>query len=280
MVESEFGEIAGLIQSGANLGFGRAANLGASAARAPWLVVSNADVVVPAGAIRQLIDVAEQHPEGALFGPELVGPEGERQESVWRFPQLSYAFLAALGVHLLGQGIGRWVVRGAGLYVHPTSQVDWVMGAFVLIRRRDYAAVGGFSDDQWMYAEDLDLCWRLRQREKQTFYSRGVRVTHVGGVSTEAAFGASSGTLEVLVAYYHWLLTRRGLPYMSAVLAVTIAGLVLRIGVYGLLEIVGRASGGRLASCRWLALNVKAARTCRRGTGAPETGRSCFATGV
>ncbi len=63
--------------------------------------------------------------------------------------------------------------------------VDWVSGACFLARRAAFEQVGGFDEAYFMYAEDVDLCWRLGRSGWQVAYVTGAEVTHLQGVSTD-----------------------------------------------------------------------------------------------
>jgi GT2 family glycosyltransferase len=258
MVQQEFRSVAELIQTGANLGFGRAANLGASRANTPWLAIANADVEVPRDAIQQLLVAAKNDPRLGLLAPRLDLPSGVRQETVARFPTFRFAAMAALGLHLLHPRIAGRMFRAPRWNPEARMDVDWVRGAFFVVRRDAFQEVGGFADDQWMYAEDLDLCWRLHHRGWSVRYVPDVTVTHVGGAAAGNAFGGTTGTLEVVGAYYHWLRTRRGVLQMWLIAAATGIGAAVRVVVYRLGQREGLRRRARVAA-EWLKVNVLAA---------------------
>lgn len=239
LVRSEFGQRVSLIETGENLGFGRAANRGVSAATTPWVALANADVEVSQNALSSLTALAESDPHIGLAAPRLVDPDGSPQASVYRFPRLSTSLLAALGVHRLHPRVGEWLFGSGKQEAEETSDVEWVMGAFLLLRKAAFDDSGGFARDQWMYAEDLDLAWRLREKGWRRVYVPKAEVTHVRGASTHDAFGGATGTVEITRAGYHWLKTRRGPAMMWLVAAATMVGLAARVGVYA----VGRALG-------------------------------------
>ena len=72
----------------------------------------------------------------------------------------------------------------------PTREreIDWAHGAFVLVRREAFDAVGGFDTDQWMYAEDLDLGWRLARAGGPTRFVPAARVRHEVAAATSQQF--------------------------------------------------------------------------------------------
>ena len=123
----------------------------------------------------------EEHPEIGIAGPRLERPDGTFDHASRRsFPTL----LGALG-HF--SGIGRRLERGPlAQYRAPEVErgpVDAVNGAFMLIRRAALEQVGLFDEGYWMYMEDLDLCYRLREAGWLTWYEPTSVALHVKGGS-------------------------------------------------------------------------------------------------
>ncbi|MBV8462881.1 MAG: glycosyltransferase family 2 protein, partial [Acidimicrobiales bacterium] len=147
----------------------------------------NADLEVGAGALAELVAVLDRDPAQALVGPLLRTPEGARYPSARRFPSLvDAAGHALLGIVAPGNRYTRAYQRSdldaAGTGV---QEVDWVSGACFLARRSAFEEVGGFDEAYFMYAEDVDLCWRLRRRGWRVAYAPAAEVVHAQGVSTD-----------------------------------------------------------------------------------------------
>ena len=180
LVAREFPEV-DLIASARNLGFAAATNLGAGRGSAPYLLALNPDTAVDSGALDRVIAVLESHPDVAVVGPRLLRPDGSFDHAARRsFPTP----LSALG-HFTG--IGRRVQSGRlAAYRAPeieSGPVDAVNGAFMLMRRSAFEEVGAFDEGYWMYMEDLDLSYRLRQRGRLSWYEPSATVGHVKGGS-------------------------------------------------------------------------------------------------
>jgi len=261
MVRAEFGWVR-LMEPGENLGFGRAVNAAATAANPTgWVVAANADLEIHPSALRALFEAGERHPDAAILAPRLELPSGETQESVFAFPRLSTSMLAAAGAHHLSPRLANWMYRRSW---DPGAEapVEWAMGALLAIRAGDYAAIGGFDETQWMYAEDLDICWRARKLGRTTVYVPSASVLHVGGASTKEAFGASSGTVQVLSAQHGWLRRRKGRAVSTAYAAVGIASAAARLAGWKAAQLAGSSKAGQRAvvARRWLDLNLEATR--------------------
>ncbi len=182
MVRSGFPEVE-LIASPSNLGFAAATNLGAQRGDAPFLLALNPDTAVTAGALDTVLATIEAHPEVAVAGPRLLREDGSLDHASKRsFPTP----LSAVG-HFTGVGRRPGATGKLASYRAPEVEagpVDSVNGAFMLIRREAFEAMGGFDEGYWMYMEDLDLSYRLAQAGWTSWYEPDAVVTHVKGGTT------------------------------------------------------------------------------------------------
>jgi len=214
-----------LIAPERNLGYGAAVNLVAERTSSPWLIASNADVAARPGAVEALLRAAG--PRTGAVAPRLVLPDGSAQHSVLPFPTV--AFTAAFALRLtdavprLGDRLcvpGRWDPSRPRL-------VPWAIGAFLLLRREAFDEVGGFDERQWLFAEDLDLGWRLRRAGWETRYEPSAVVDHHESAATAAAFGTAR-TERTQAETYAWLRRTRGAAIARTVAALNVAGAVAR----------------------------------------------------
>jgi GT2 family glycosyltransferase len=234
LVRESFGW-AELVASPENLGFGPAVNLVAERTSAPYLAAANADVELEPGALGALVAAAEREPGAGALAPRLLLADGTTQHSVHRFPTLPYVAAFNLGLHRLGPGIGDRMLLEGHWDPERARPVDWAHGAFLLIRRSAWEETGGFDPEQWMYAEDLDLCWRLHRHGWSVEFVPAARVRHRVAAAAEQAWG-DARTERWLAATYAWMERRRGR---------------VTARVYALLNLAGAA--GRWAMLRPLA---------------------------
>jgi N-acetylglucosaminyl-diphospho-decaprenol L-rhamnosyltransferase len=205
MVRSEFPWVR-LEALESNVGFGPAVNLVAGKTSAPWIAPANADVALQPGSLNALLDTGSRCPRAGVLAPRLELPSGETQHSVYAFPTVPFTALFNLGFHRrFGDRLcleGHW---------DPSRErdVDWAIGAFLLVRRAAWDAAGGFDDQQWMYAEDLDLGWRVARAGYTTRYVPSAVVLHHASAATTQAWG-DERTLRWLRSTYAWMLRRRG----------------------------------------------------------------------
>ena len=222
LVRDRFGWVR-LVASPENLGFGRAVNLVAERTTGEWIACANADVALRPGALDALLAAAERDPGAGALAPRLVLPDGSTQHSVFAFPTVPWALAlntyAFRLVPRLGDRMalpGRWDSTRA-------RRVPWAVAAFLLVRRRAWDAVGGFDERQWMYAEDLDLGWRLRQAGWATRYEPSAVVDHENAAATTQAWGPELAPVWQR-STYGFMARRLGMPRTWAVAAVYLLG--------------------------------------------------------
>jgi N-acetylglucosaminyl-diphospho-decaprenol L-rhamnosyltransferase len=179
-----------------------------------------------------------EHPRRALVGPMIRTSEGTRYPSARRFPSLIDA-----GGHAL-LGIFAPDNRFTRAYQHHelddatgvAVEVDWVSGACFLVRRSAFEEVGGFDESYFMYAEDVDLCWRLNETGWSAAYVPTAEVTHRQGVSTD------HHPYRMIVEHHRSLLRfagRSSRGWRRALLPLVALG----IGVRAVLACVARLTG-------------------------------------
>jgi len=239
MVEADFPWVS-LIASEVNLGFGPAVNAVAERASGAWIAPANADVELTPGAIGRLIAAGENDPRAAIIAPRLVMADGRTQHSVHAFPTIASTILVNLSVERFSSELADRLCVIDHWDEGRRRRVDWAHGAFLLVRREAYDAVGGFDPDQWMYAEDLDLAWRLRKAGWATRYEPAATVRHAVSASTAKAWGDERARRS-MAASYAWMARRRGLLTTWSVAAISITGALSRAGWYELLARRGGA---------------------------------------
>jgi N-acetylglucosaminyl-diphospho-decaprenol L-rhamnosyltransferase len=173
-----------MLHPGANLGYARAANLGIAATDAAVVAVCNPDLEVTEGAAAALVRrIVSESGLGAV-GPMIRNTDGTIYPSARSVPRVR----DAIGHGLLGLvwRTNPFTRRYRQLDADPRRprDVDWVSGAAVWLRREALATVGGWDERYFMYVEDVDLCWRLRQRGWRVAYEPDAVITHVQGATT------------------------------------------------------------------------------------------------
>ncbi|HEY4929599.1 MAG TPA: glycosyltransferase family 2 protein [Acidimicrobiales bacterium] len=219
-----------VVVPGANLGYGAAANRGVAATTSELVLVCNPDLEIPVGAVKALVAALDADPGCALVGPLIRTPEGGRYPSARQFPSM----IDAAGHALLGifapdnrftRNYQRTDLDAAG---ESTLAVDWVSGACFLVRREAFEEVGGFDESYFMYAEEVDLCWRLARSGRRVAYAPSAEVTHLQGRSTDRH------PYRMILEHHRSLLrfaSRSSEGWRRALLPLVAVGLAVRCGL-------------------------------------------------
>ncbi len=170
-----------------NLGFAKANNQAMNRARGRAVLVLNPDTVVPPGALRACLDELWRDPSVGLLTPRLVDREGRLDRRCHRgFPTLwsSFCYFTTLDRYLKGPRSRRYTM--GHIPEDQAADVEAVSGAFMLMPADALRVVGGFDEQFFMYAEDIDLSLRFIEHGYRVRYWPAVDVVHVGAGSNVA----------------------------------------------------------------------------------------------
>ncbi|MBX7245738.1 MAG: glycosyltransferase family 2 protein [Candidatus Sumerlaeaceae bacterium] len=190
MASRDFSKVRVLAQK-SNLGFGRANNIGIRASRGRYLLILNSDTEVAPGALDLMCDFMDIHPDIGALGARLLNSDGSLQLSCRRFPSYKTVFFHrySLMTKLFPRNrySADYLMTETG---HDrTMDVDWVSGACLMARRETIEKVGLLDENFFMYAEDVDWCFRIHVGGWRVVYLPEARVTHHIGRSTRQVPG-------------------------------------------------------------------------------------------
>lgn len=185
MVAAEFPEVT-LIVNESNVGFTRANNQALRLARGQHVCLLNPDCEVLPGSLVDMVDYMYEHPDVGAVGPQLLFPDGSLQSSRRRFPTLRTGLVEST---ILQRYFPRSrVVRDYYCDDLPTDQaheVDWLVGACLMVRREALDQVGLLDEGYFMYSEELDWCFRAKRAGWKVVYLPQAKVVHHEGKSSE-----------------------------------------------------------------------------------------------
>lgn len=214
-----------IVRAKENLGFGRASNLGALRCKSEYILLLNPDAEVYERTFDDLAAyLSSEIPQSVgIVGIQLVDENGHIARSCTRFPG-PLAFVAgALGADRIFPKLGHFMSE----WPHNESRlVDHVIGAFYLVRREVFEALGGFDERFFLYLEDLDLSLRAKQAGWDTVFLANIQAFHAGG--------GTSGQIKAKRLFYA---TRSKLQYAFkhfspvGALTVLVATLLLELPV-------------------------------------------------
>jgi asparagine synthase (glutamine-hydrolysing) len=243
-----------LIRNQDNIGFGRANNQAMRVARGRWLLLLNSDTVLIDNSVADLCEALDRdRREGGRLADvgvahcRLIFPDGRLQHSSYRFPTLRRALFEELGLYKLTPTEMAAEVLLGGYWDHAEERdVDWVAGSFMLIPREVFEETGGFDERLFMYGEDLEWCYRIRDHGWRVRFFPRATIVHHGHQSADIKWGDEriARCLETERDVYA---ARHGRLAARVLLLVGLGGQALRLVYY---SIRVRLPGRRAASYR------------------------------
>ncbi len=169
-----------------NLGFAAANNQGIERSQGECILLLNPDTIVHSGSLDILIEFMDENEDVGICGPQLLNQDGTIQSSVRCFPTFRGALYRHTAIKYLGlfkNEYKKWLMKS---FDHKTKMdVDQVMGAALLIRRSIIEDIGTMDEQFFMYYEEVDLCYRLKQAGWRVVFLPEATITHLGGRSSE-----------------------------------------------------------------------------------------------
>jgi N-acetylglucosaminyl-diphospho-decaprenol L-rhamnosyltransferase len=173
--------IDGSRENAQNVGFARANNQAMAISWGRYVLLLNSDTVVRPGALRAMCRFMDQHPEAGILGGKLLNPDGSFQASYMDFPTVWDEVLLLTKLYQLF--CPPCFPSHSLTESQEVSEADWVSGACLMIRREALERVGGLDEDYFMYSEEVDWCWRVKQAGWKVCYLPEAEVLHWGGQS-------------------------------------------------------------------------------------------------
>lgn len=170
-----------VIENDGNLGFSRAANQGIRGSSGTYLLLLNPDTEVRKGALQRLVTFMEEHPEAGSAGPRLLNADGTPQNSIANFPSLATELL---NKSLLRRFFPERYPGKERIYPAPI-EVDSVIGACMVVRRKVLEDVGLLDEDYFLFLEETDWCYRMKKAGWKVYHVPGAEVIHYQGKGAE-----------------------------------------------------------------------------------------------
>lgn len=178
VLESEFPDVR-IIRLPENYGFAEGYNRALEQVDAPYYLLLNSDVEVPAGWLAPLLDYMELHPEVAACQPKMLS---YAERDCFEYAGAAGGFLDRYGYPFCRGRVFDTLEHDDGQY-DDVAPVLWASGAALMVRRQDWLAAGGLDGRFFAHMEEIDFCWRLRSRGRGIVCIPASRVYHVGGAS-------------------------------------------------------------------------------------------------
>jgi hypothetical protein len=232
MVTAEFPDVH-LIRNAENLGFGVANNQAMGVARGRWFLLLNSDTLLVDDSVSRLFKKVKDSRDIGVAQCRLFFPDGRLQYTAQRFPTLGLALFEDLGLYKLAPRRAPGILL-RGYWKHDAERdVDWVIGAFMLVPRGVFEQTGGFDERLFMYGEDREWCYRIRTMGWRVRFYPDASIVHLGHASSDIRWGDERVAL-CLERDRDFYVEQRGLAYARLMMSVRVAGAALRAAYYSI----------------------------------------------
>jgi len=257
MVASEFSQVH-LIANSENVGYPSANNQGLRAFgftdqpgsfNAPsFALLLNSDTELPPDALAGMLDFMADHPEAGAAGPKLLLPDGSLDLACRRsFPTPEVSFYRMTGLSRLFPRSPRFAQYNL-TYLNPdqVTEVDSIVGAFMLVRAKAIQQVGLMDEHFFMYGEDLDWAYRIKAAGWKIYYNPSVHVLHIKRASTRQNPRAQVEFYRAMDIFYRKHYAQQASWWVHALIvsAITLRQWVEQMRV-GMIQTFNQASIGR-----------------------------------
>lgn len=170
-----------------NLGFGKANNIGFENSRGKYILILNPDTIVSEDTLDKMFNFMEENPNIGISGCKVLNQDGSFQLTCRRgFPTPWASFTKLFGLQKLFPNSKLFAQYNQTFKnIDESYEIDAVIGAFMFCQSEIIKKVGGFDPDYFMYGEDLDLCFRVKELGYQVYYYHQTTIIHFKGESTK-----------------------------------------------------------------------------------------------
>jgi len=216
-----------------NIGYASAANAGAEAlAGDAYLVVNNDAFVHRPGSVATMLAALGRDRTGIVV-PRLLNEDGSLQPTVKPIDRPVVAFVRASGLSRFVPN--RWQPRWSTHWDHARSrEIHAADGAVMLVRGDAWNALGGFSRNTYMYAEDTDICWRAAELGWRVWFESGAEFVHLGNATASLRWSNPERAERWSRAEAHLVTERLSRPAGVVSILITAAGLAARAALFRL----------------------------------------------
>ena len=178
LVRNEFPFIK-VIANADNKGFAEANNQVINQTETDYVLLLNPDTLATVEGLEKSLEIIEENPKIGILGIRLCNDDGSLQTTCFHFPTVWKNCIDAIGLQRLYRREKIVEMFAGDWFAHNVARnVDWVKGAFMLVRREAIRKAGAVPEDYFMFAEDLDFCWQIAQSGYEIRFSPEVSIVH------------------------------------------------------------------------------------------------------
>jgi len=235
MIKEKFPQVK-LICNERNFGFARANNQGLTHAQGDCVLFLNSDTLILDGAIDKAVEFMKKDKRVDILGCQLLNQNKTIQHSGGFFPKLTRVFSWMVFIDelpFLDQIIKPYQQSNRNFY-QKIKQLDWVTGGFMLVKKEVINRIKGFDERFFMYAEEVDFCFRAKKLGFNVWFYPGAKIIHFKGKSSKNGFQkAVLGEYQGLKKFYQ---KHQSVPKLFCLRLLLKMGALLRILIFGILS--------------------------------------------
>lgn len=177
-----------LIKLRKNMGFAAANNKGFAKAKGKYILLLNSDTIVTKTTLTGMVRFLDTHPDAGCVGAKHLNTDKSLQRSVDNFPSLLNDFLSYTELHRLPIFLPLLKNKYAWWSDHDVvREVDWVNGACMMVQKKIIREIGGLDEGFFIYAEELDWCYRMKEKGWKVYFTPKAEIIHLGGQAMNRA---------------------------------------------------------------------------------------------
>jgi GT2 family glycosyltransferase len=193
-----------LISNDRNIGFAAANNKSIKKSHSKYVLLVNSDCRVYKKSLDSLVEFMEKNPKIGIAGPKIVNSDGTIQLSCRRFPSLLNAAAHTILADIFPGNPFSKKYKLADICRDNPLKVDWVSGSCMIIRKKALEDTGVLDEKYFMYVEDLDICYRMWQKNWEVYYYPQAEIMHHIAGSSSGGKMKSSFRMQKSVFYFFW----------------------------------------------------------------------------
>jgi GT2 family glycosyltransferase len=235
-----------------NVGFAAANNLGFAKAAGQYILLLNPDTKLIGAAIQVMLDQFKNLPDAGIVGCKLLNTDlSISTSSIQKFPTILNQAVNVESLRLRFPGCPLWDIAPLFSKSLRPVKVDVIPGACMMIRREAFEAAGMLSEDYFMYAEDIDLNYKVRKLGYASYYIGEGQIIHHGGRSSSRQKASQWSTIMTYRAMLRFYRKSRGRAYGAAYRIAMGLAAATRLMLLSIMYPFGDRLGIRWAFAKW-----------------------------
>lgn len=241
MMEKEFQKVK-FIGNKENMGCARASNQGIRESKGEYILLVNPDILILNDVIEKMMNFMDNHPNAGMVTCKILNPDKTFQTCYADFPSLSTIVFGGsrLGSALHSVFLTKKFFKHAGLSEDEYNQahkVDWIMGTFMMVRRKAIEQAGMFDENLFMYGEEPDWCYRISRHGWEIWYVPEGETIHFGARSTEKV--PTKKTVDWLLrTRYYFFLKHYSKPKMVISHLTGLISAMIKLSIFRILSLL------------------------------------------